>query len=272
MPLSRQNDYYHGLLGFGCGAIAAYALSFGLDLLVYSAVGYYPAGAYGPGVLWVALGTSFHIGARKLSASRYAIVVPYCFFGGLAVLTGIVGPHRFNLLVGLPLLVVAALYARQGMTGGPARRGSTFPIGTYSLGGPIQGITGLSEFSPQEYALMPKLFEGETSYDAPPVMFLGRLWGMSLGTVNGRIYKTAPYLLLRSEFEANNVAMAARQFCIEKLGKPTEQKTGQSIWDTTDGNVILETGKTAEGFAVGLYETSSAVKTFKRQGGPPVGR
>lgn len=40
-----------GVFGFAFGVIAAYALSFGLDLLVASAVGYYPAKPYGPGLL-----------------------------------------------------------------------------------------------------------------------------------------------------------------------------------------------------------------------------
>jgi hypothetical protein len=109
---------------------------------------------------------------------------------------------------------------------------------------------------------MPKQFEAETSYNAPPVMFLGRLWKMSLSTVNGTIYKTAPCLLLKSEREANDVATMVRQFCLDKLGKPAEQKAGLVIWDATDGNVVLETGATPEGFAINIYETSKAAGTF----------
>ena len=173
------------------------------------------------------------------------------------MLSGLLGSHRFNVLVGLPLLVVAALYARQIAPGGTVRRASSFPIGSYSLGGSIQEIRGLIEFSPQEYALIPKEFEGGANYNVPPVTFLGRPWRMSLGTVNGRIYKIAPYLKLKSKLEANKVAMATMQFCIEKLGKPAEQKTGLFIWDTTDGNVILQTAETAEGLGLApCFETN----------------
>jgi hypothetical protein len=252
-----------GVLGFVFAALAACAISFGLDLLVASAVGYYPAKPYGSGLIWLALGTSFHLGARKLSMSKSAIIVPYTFFGGLAVLSGVIGSQRFNVLVGLPLLLVAALYARQGATRGPVHQAKSFPIGTYAVGESTQGIKGLSEFSPQEYALMPKEFKGAANYNAPPVMFLGRSWKMSLGTVNGRIYKVAPYMELNSKLEASKAAMAALQFCTEKLGRPAEQETGLFTWDTSDGNVILQTFETAEGLAINLFITSSAVWTLE---------
>jgi hypothetical protein len=35
------------------------------------------------------------------------------------------------------------------------------------------------------------------------------------------------------------------------------------IWDTTDGNVILQTGGSAEGLAISLFLTSSAVRDFE---------
>src|ERR1035437_2377721 len=177
-----------GVLSFVFGAVAAYSLSFGLDLLVASATGYYSTRPYGAGLLWASMGALFHVVARRISTSKYPVVIPYSLFGGLAVLSGVIGPHRFNVLVGLPLIVVATLYARQGTTGGSAPQATSFPIGAYALGASIQGIKGLVEFSPQEYALMPREFKGGANFNAPPAMFLGRSWKMSIGAAIGHIY------------------------------------------------------------------------------------
>jgi hypothetical protein len=51
---------------------------------------------------------------------------------------------------------------------------------------------------------------------------------------------------------------------MRQLGKPAEQKTGLFIWDTTDGNVILQTAETVEGLAINLFLTSSSVRKFER--------
>ncbi len=60
------------------------------------------------------------------------------------------------------------------------------------------------------------------------------------------------------------MAMKALRFCTEQLGKPAKQQTGLFIWDTTDGNVILQTAETSEGLAVNLFLTSRSVQKFER--------
>lgn len=60
----------------------------------------------------------------------------------------------------------------------------------------------------------------------PPVMFLGRAWQLQLGTVQGKIYKIAPYLLLKDKQDANAVAMESLQYCTAELGRPAEQRIG----------------------------------------------
>ena len=142
---------------------------------------------------------------------------------------------------------------------------AAFSFGKYRLYAPIEGLTGLVEFSPAEYATMGRQFEGEKNYNASPVTFLGRSWKLMLGTVHGKIYKIAPYLTLKTKQEANPVAMEILRYCTEKLGKPASQETGLFTWDTTDGNVILQTAETAEGLAINLFLTSRAVRGFKRR-------
>ncbi len=141
---------------------------------------------------------------------------------------------------------------------------ASFSIDKYQLDAPLEEVSGLSEFSNSEYEAMRRKFEGEKNYNAPPVIFLGRPWKLILGTVLGKIYKIAIYLELGMKDEANSIAMDVLQYCVEKLGKPATQKTGLFIWDTTDGNVILQTVETVEGLAVNLFLTSSSVRNFKR--------
>lgn len=146
---------------------------------------------------------------------------------------------------------------------GAAARQSIFAIGKYKLDAPIEGLTGLVEFSPAEYAAMGRQFEGEKSYNAPPVTFLGRSWQLMLGSVNGRIYKIAVYLTPKTKQEANPAAMETLRYCTEKLGRPASQETGLFTWDTSDGNVVLQTAVTAEGLAINLFLTSRAVRSFR---------
>ena len=49
-------------------------------------------------------------------------------------------------------------------------------------------------------------------------------------------------------------------FCNEQLGKPAERRTGLFAWDTTDGNVILQTAEARDGFAVNLFLTARSVR------------
>jgi hypothetical protein len=140
-----------------------------------------------------------------------------------------------------------------------------FPIGKYTLDSPVSTFSGLHEFSFDEYSTMGRTFEDGKNFNAPPEMFLDRHWKVMLGTVGGKVYKIAAYLEFHSKTEANPVAMQALNYCTEQLGKPTEEQTGLFVWDTTNGNVILQTGETAEGLAINLFETSSSVRQFKRR-------
>lgn len=141
---------------------------------------------------------------------------------------------------------------------------ASFPVGIYRLDSPISGLPGLVEFSPTEYAQLAHRYEGEKNYNTPPVFFLGHSWRAMLQTAYGQICKIALYMELRSKQEAYPVATQTLQFCTEQLGKPTEQKAGLVVWNTTSGNVVLQTGETDEGLSIGLFLTSRSVRSYKR--------
>ncbi len=70
---------------------------------------------------------------------------------------------------------------------------ASLPIGKYRLDMPIEGLTGLTEFSRFEYATFGREFDGEKDYNAPSLEFLKRRWKVALGTVKGRVFKIALY-------------------------------------------------------------------------------
>ena len=140
----------------------------------------------------------------------------------------------------------------------------SFPIGSYTLNMMLAEGPPFREFSPGEYEVMGRQFVGENIYHAPDVEFVGKPWNLTLGIVQGRLYKIAPFLELGDKTEANEVAFRALTFCTERLGKPAEQRTGFFVWDTTDGNVILQTAECKDGFAVNLFLTARCASEFTR--------
>jgi hypothetical protein len=140
----------------------------------------------------------------------------------------------------------------------------SFPIGNYKLNA-IADVTSLTEFSAFEYTVMGRQFEGETNYNAPPVNFLNREWKLQLGTVNGKIYKIAPFLECENRKEADLATNDTLSYCKQKMGKPSEEKSGLVVWDTADGNVVLQPLDKAGLLGVALFLTSNAVRNFKRK-------
>ena len=90
----------------------------------------------------------------------------------------------------------------------------TFPIGKYSLDDAVDP-TGMVEFSESEYLMMGRDFEGEVNYNAPPVRFLNKEWQLQLATVNGKIYKIAPFIEFSDKQDAEHVMSETLAYCVE---------------------------------------------------------
>jgi hypothetical protein len=140
----------------------------------------------------------------------------------------------------------------------------SFAVGPFKLDGSIEGLGGLIEFSPSEYAALGRQFVGEKDYDALPADFLGHSWDVMVQAVHGRISAIAAYLLIKNREEAHRAAKQIFRHCVEALGKPAEGETESFLWRTSDGTVMLKTETTPEGFKIGLILTSSAVHHFRR--------
>ncbi len=129
----------------------------------------------------------------------------------------------------------------------------------------IEGLTELVEFSPGEYATMGRQFEGEANYKAAPVAFLGREWELQLGTVHGLVYKIAPYLDFMTREQSAPIVREVLMYCTAELGTPSSVKGDLHIWDTSDGNVIVQDAETPAGVLISVFATSNAVRSFKRR-------
>ena len=141
---------------------------------------------------------------------------------------------------------------------------NNFDFGKFKVDEKVDDFARLVEFSPEKYNIMGRrLFKGEQNYNAPSVNFLGHQWQLMLSTVHGQICKIAVNISLGNKLEANTIAMKALQYCKERLGSPSEQKTGLFIWDTKDGNVVLHTAEGAEGFLIAINLTSRAIRKFE---------
>jgi hypothetical protein len=139
-----------------------------------------------------------------------------------------------------------------------------FDFRQFKLDQEISDFTGLEELSRLEYAALKRTFKDETTYNAPPANFLGRSWQLILGTVRGRIYKIAAFISLPTKQEADSRVVEAHQYCKDLLGPPSEKTAKHFIWDTKDGNVVLQTTtKGLDGFLVSIFLTSASVRHFE---------
>jgi hypothetical protein len=137
-------------------------------------------------------------------------------------------------------------------------------IGEYKLDALVDA-NGMTEFSAVEYGVMGQNFKGEKNYNAPPVIFLNREWKLQLGTVNGKIYKIAPFLEREDRKDADLMTTETLAYCNERMGEVSKTKDGLMFWDTTDGNVVLQPIYAAGPLCVSLFITSISVRNFKRK-------
>jgi hypothetical protein len=57
--------------------------------------------------------------------------------------------------------------------------------------------------------------------------------------------------------------MEALQYCNERLGSLSEQTSGFFVWDTNDGNVVLQTTESPDAFLVAMFLTSASIRQLE---------
>ena len=93
-------------------AVAAYAFSFAMDLLLGGLVGVYPATAYLPVVTWSLIATVTLLVATKVTSRRNWLALPFAAFGVLALFGARVGTHPHSYGVAALLFIQAVIIWR----------------------------------------------------------------------------------------------------------------------------------------------------------------
>ena len=135
----------------------------------------------------------------------------------------------------------------------------SFALGKYSLDMPTSSLGDLTELTDQEHQYFPRQLRGETIYHAPPADFVGHRWDIMTGIVDGDLYKLGASCELDDRQQALEVIQSAFKACEVQLGTPTEEKQGLFVWDTADGNVILQTTSIMGTIAISIHVTSSSI-------------
>ena len=140
----------------------------------------------------------------------------------------------------------------------------SFELGGYSLEMQPASLRNLTELSESEYLAFPRQLRGEAIYHAPPTEFLGNRWEMMIGMVDGEIYKLAASVELDDQQQAVELIQTAFRACEVQLGTPTQEQQGLFVWDTTDGNVIVQTASIMGTVAVNIFAASKIIRGKQR--------
>jgi hypothetical protein len=139
------------------------------------------------------------------------------------------------------------------------------PIGQYRIDTSINGLQGVTPLSAEELAaLNPDVtFEKGQVVHAPQAHFMDLHWDTILGVVAGDIYKvSAQWTGPRAE-----VGKAARQlivYCTKHYGKGKGTGKNMTLWDCSDGNVVLASNNFGDQAMLNVFVTSAKVRQYKR--------
>jgi len=165
------------------------------------------------------------------------------------------------------LLVLLLLpFVAYGQHDNVPRRFPAPSIGPYHLNMNTAEISKLVELSPAELKGFERgmEFKGERLYHVPPGRFAGSSWDVILGAVDNRVYKISALLVLDYREQQHHVWQNLKTLLDSQFGLPETPVPNVIIWDTLDGNVVMNLGDTDGKYAVVLTTTSSAVRNFVR--------
>ena len=140
----------------------------------------------------------------------------------------------------------------------------SFSLSEYSLEMSPASLGNLTELAEAEYLHFPRQLRGEAIYHASPAEFLGHRWDMMIGMVDGKLHKMGASVEINDKRQGVELIQVAFKACEIQLGTPTEEKQGIFMWDTTDGNVILQTASIIGTVAINIYATSSNIRGKSR--------
>lgn len=106
--MKQKHPRWRDCAAFVVAGGAAYAASFALDMFIGAYVRVYSFSPFTiPVFTWSGIAVALHRFARSASVTRRWMILPYLAIGGIAMMTGFLGPHKYNIAVGAPLVLFA---------------------------------------------------------------------------------------------------------------------------------------------------------------------
>ena len=144
-------------------------------------------------------------------------------------------------------------------------------IDEYYLNIPIREVFEVRELNSQEYAMFESagvrmIFPEEKIYHGRNILFVGAVWKIVLGTSKGNIYRIAAQTVCLDRNEAVVTFNATYRILFEEMNTPNSGVQEQSfVWDTTEGNVILELTRGGDNYVVQICLTSGLIRRQTRE-------
>ena len=141
-------------------------------------------------------------------------------------------------------------------------------IGNYYLKQDINSADGLIEFSDDEYIMaeqvgMKRILEDEKQFYGIDSEFASISWGSTMiGSTKGKIYKIALQDFSEDKKSAKKKLKTVLEFLYKEIGKYSEHPflSDKYIWDTSDGNIILNKQSRFNVHSVNIIFTSNFIK------------
>jgi len=140
-------------------------------------------------------------------------------------------------------------------------------IGGYYLNMPIKEMFDLRDLTLEEYRMfesvgIKRIFRDEKIYHGKDINFMGAVWNTIIGATEGRVYKISLQNTNADKSESDQIFKSAYEYLFKEMGKYSEYNpsTKRYIWDTPEGNVILDQAFNVGEYCIQLFLTSSLIK------------
>jgi len=137
-------------------------------------------------------------------------------------------------------------------------------IDDYYLNMPVRESYNLKELSLEEYKMfesagIKRVFRDERIYRGKNVHFVDAVWNVTISATVGTIYKISLQNICTERNESNQVFKVAYDYLFKEMGKHGEYNpaTKRYVWDTSEGNVILDQATSMGEYGVQVFLTSN---------------
>ena len=128
-------------------------------------------------------------------------------------------------------------------------------VDDYYLNMPVNEILNLKELSEEDYKLfelvgIKRVFEGEKIYHGKDINLFGVVWNVVVGATVERVYKITVQNISAKKEESDKTFKTACAYLLKEMGEYSDYDSSSMryVWDTSEGNVILD-----QQFKMGMY-------------------